>query len=106
MGTVPGCTFGVLELRQLKWLKESLRIWIIHPYAPCFLSPHGSPTLKEPHKWSETFKDFMARCLEVNTVARATAEELLEHPFMLMACDTKELVPLIVKAQEEIRKSA
>lgn len=70
------------------------------------IATHGSPTLKEPHKWSETFKDFMARCLEVNTVARATAEELLEHPFMLMACDTKELVPLIVKAQEEIRKSA
>eukprot|EP01104_Vermistella_antarctica_P019635 TRINITY_DN77_c0_g1_i1.p1 TRINITY_DN77_c0_g1~~TRINITY_DN77_c0_g1_i1.p1 ORF type:complete len:429 (+),score=126.33 TRINITY_DN77_c0_g1_i1:186-1472(+) len=68
------------------------------------IATHGSPQLKEPHKWSETFKDFMARCLEVNTAARASAEELLEHPFIGMSCTPEELAPLILRAQEEIKK--
>ncbi|ELR10935.1 protein kinase domain containing protein [Acanthamoeba castellanii str. Neff] len=56
--------------------------------------------LKEPEKWSNTFKDFMQRCLEVEVSARASAEELLKHPFLRMACPLKNLVPLIAKAKE------
>lgn len=64
------------------------------------IATHGSPQLKEPEKWSDTFKNFMARCLEVDVSARATADELLKHPFLRMACPLKNLVPLIVKAKE------
>lgn len=64
------------------------------------IATHGSPQLKEPEKWSNTFKDFMQRCLEVEVSARASAEELLKHPFLRMACPLKNLVPLIAKAKE------
>jgi p21-activated kinase 1 len=87
------------------------------------IATHGSPQLKEPEKWSNTFKDFMQRCLEVEVSDRASAEELLkvraihtqlkqqssvltlgrcalQHPFLRMACPLKNLVPLIVKAKE------
>lgn len=42
------------------------------------IATHGSPQLKEPEKWSDTFKNFMSRCLAIDVEARATAEELLK----------------------------
>jgi p21-activated kinase 1 len=91
------------------------------------IATHGSPQLKEPEKWSNTFKDFMQRCLEVDVNNRASADELLkvqrliilarrrnqgrnmillilscglQHQFLRMACPLKNLVPLIAKAKE------
>ncbi len=55
----------------------------------------GAPTLKEPHLWSDEFKDFLARCLDTDAKTRASSEELLQHPFIKLACTTKELVPVI-----------
>jgi len=42
------------------------------------IAAHGSPQLKEPEKWSNTFHHFMERCLDVNAPARASAQELLK----------------------------
>jgi len=67
------------------------------------IAAHGSPQLKEPEKWSNTFHHFMERCLDVNAPARASAQELLKHPFLRMACPLKNLVPLICKAKEVAR---
>jgi len=36
------------------------------------------PTFKEPEKWSEDFKDFVAKCLVKNPEERATASQLLQ----------------------------
>ncbi|KAG2381762.1 hypothetical protein C9374_006146 [Naegleria lovaniensis] len=55
------------------------------------------PTLREPEKWSNTFKDFLACALAKNPQKRASADELLAHPFIQKACDTKFLVELIKK---------
>jgi len=55
------------------------------------------PTLREPEKWSNTFKDFLACALAKNPQKRASADELLNHPFIQKACDTKFLVELIKK---------
>ena len=84
------------------------------------------PSLREPDKWSNTFKDFLAACLAKNPQKRASAEELLhvkllapfltlsldcfshlislffffsntQHPFMAKASSTDFLVPLLKK---------
>jgi len=55
------------------------------------------PTLREPEKWSSTFKDFLALALAKNPQKRASAGELLDHPFIQKACDTKFIVNLLKK---------
>jgi serine/threonine protein kinase len=41
------------------------------------IATSGSPGLKEPHKWSPEFKDFLAQCLPVEPEKRWSAEALL-----------------------------
>ena len=45
----------------------------------------GAPPLKKPKKWSNEFKSFLSRSLEMDPDKRASADELLEvhifHPF-------------------------
>merc|ERR1712137_106806 len=64
------------------------------------IATQGSPSLKEPEKWSPLFLDFLARCLEQDVPQRATASELLSHPFLKKACPKKTLTPYILKAKE------
>ncbi|ELR14069.1 Serine/threonineprotein kinase 3, putative [Acanthamoeba castellanii str. Neff] len=40
------------------------------------------PKLTSPEKWSADFQDFIARCLIREYDQRATADELLKHPFL------------------------
>jgi p21-activated kinase 1 len=53
------------------------------------------PELKEPEKLSDKFTDFLDRCLQVDPDQRATAEELLAHPFLEDCSDLESLIPLI-----------
>jgi len=69
------------------------------------IATNGSPGLKEPEKWSDVFKDFLRLCTITEPENRASAPELLEHPFLKMACPSKNLVPLIKKAKEVIKAS-
>lgn len=55
------------------------------------------PTLREPEKWSPVFKDFLTQSLAKNPQKRATAEELLKHPFLQKACSPEFLVALLKK---------
>ncbi len=48
------------------------------------------PTLKRPHAWSPPFNDFLERCLQPEPELRATAQELLGHPFLAHACSKEE----------------
>ena len=43
-----------------------------------------APTLQN-QKWSQTFRDFVARCLNKDSERRADAQELLRHPFLSKA---------------------
>lgn len=52
------------------------------------IATQGSPTVKEPEKWSELFKEFLGMCLQKNQDYRATADELLAHPFLKKASQT------------------
>jgi serine/threonine protein kinase len=66
------------------------------------IATKGTPSLQEPGKWSDAFKDFLNCCLDVDFHLRATADDLLQHPFLRMSCPLKNLVPLISKAQEHL----
>ena len=55
----------------------------MHPMRAMFHIPaKPAPTFREPELWSAEFTDFVARCLVKDPDERATAEELLEHPFI------------------------
>jgi len=49
------------------------------------IATQPSPTVKEPHKFSDLFIDFLNLTLQKNPDARATSSELLSHPFLKKA---------------------
>jgi STE20-like kinase len=44
------------------------------------------PKLHDPHRWSKSLNDFIAKCLDKNPEARMTARELLKVCFMKIIC--------------------
>jgi len=52
------------------------------------------PTLTDKEKWSPEFHDFIAKCLVKNPQNRASASELLKHPFIQNAAPRSELQEL------------
>eukprot|EP01118_Nematostelium_gracile_P009465 TRINITY_DN3197_c0_g1_i2.p1 TRINITY_DN3197_c0_g1~~TRINITY_DN3197_c0_g1_i2.p1 ORF type:complete len:279 (-),score=101.25 TRINITY_DN3197_c0_g1_i2:43-879(-) len=67
------------------------------------IATSGSPGVKEPTKWSDSFKDFLQVCMAIDPDERLTADELLKHPFLKVACPPKNLIPLIKKTKEIMR---
>ncbi|KAI8371114.1 kinase-like domain-containing protein [Blakeslea trispora] len=53
------------------------------------------PTLKDPEQLSNSFRDFLGKCLRFNADNRPSAAELLKHPFLKKALPSDCLVPLI-----------
>jgi len=51
--------------------------------------------LKEPKKWSADFTDFLDKCLKKDPNQRATAVQLLCHPFILAGSSREILVPMV-----------
>ncbi|KAF9277665.1 signal transducing kinase of the PAK [Linnemannia elongata] len=67
------------------------------------IATNGTPALQNPEKLSYEFKDFLAKCLEVDPEKRPTASELLKHPFLVKAHSVRTLAPLIRAAKESQR---
>ena len=40
--------------------------------------------------WSKAFVHFLSRCLDLNQEKRASADELLKHPFLELSCSQEE----------------
>jgi len=60
-----------------------------HPYyglhsmqAMFLVATKGAPVLKNPDRWSETFQDFLSLCFQMDPRMRASAAQLLQHPFI------------------------
>lgn len=71
----------------------------IHPMSAIFLIPSKpAPTLQDPSKWSKDFIDFLSRCLNKDPEARASAEELLKHPFVTKLKRPNALADLVDEA--------
>lgn len=64
------------------------------------IATHGKPEIKEKEKLSQIFQDFLDQCLEVEVDLRASASELLKHPFLKLARPLASLTPLIMAAKE------
>lgn len=68
------------------------------------IATNGTPTIANPESLSSTFRDYLAKTLEVDAEKRPTASELLQHPFFKLSEPLRTLAPLI-KAAREIAKS-
>ncbi|CAG9575948.1 unnamed protein product [Danaus chrysippus] len=64
------------------------------------IATNGKPDIKDKEKLSTVFQDFLDQCLEVDVESRATALDLLKHPFLKMARPLASLTPLIMAAKE------
>jgi len=58
----------------------------IHPMRAIFMIPtKPPPTFRKPEKWSDDFIDFVTKCLVKIPEDRASATQLLQHPFIKTA---------------------
>ncbi|XP_073683585.1 serine/threonine-protein kinase PAK 6 [Garra rufa] len=64
------------------------------------LRDEPAPTVRNVHQVSPVLKDFLDRMLTRDPLERASATDLLEHPFLLQASSPQCLVPLV----EQYRK--
>ncbi|CAH8579712.1 unnamed protein product [Schistosoma turkestanicum] len=73
-----------------------------HIRAMYLIATNGKPEIKERNHLSGTFLNFLDRCLEVDVERRATATELLQHPFICQYSEPlSSLIPLINFAREQ-----
>ncbi|XP_063055640.1 serine/threonine-protein kinase 3-like [Engraulis encrasicolus] len=73
----------------------------IHPMRAIFMIPtNPPPCFRRPEAWSEDFTDFIRKCLEKSPEHRATATQLLQHPFIKSARPVVSLRDVIAEAME------
>lgn len=58
------------------------------------IATEGPPQLKRPTEWTSDFHDFIARCTVVDPAERATAAEMLRHPFLKRAASTEHMAKI------------
>ncbi|KAH0619105.1 hypothetical protein JD844_018776 [Phrynosoma platyrhinos] len=73
----------------------------IHPMRAIFMIPtNPPPTFRKPELWSDEFTDFVKQCLVKCPEQRATATQLLQHPFVKSAKGVFILRDLINEAMD------
>uniref|UniRef100_A0AAZ3SQN0 non-specific serine/threonine protein kinase n=1 Tax=Oncorhynchus tshawytscha TaxID=74940 RepID=A0AAZ3SQN0_ONCTS len=73
----------------------------IHPMRAIFMIPtNPPPTFRKPELWTDDFTHFVKKCLVKNPEQRATATQLLQHPFITAAKPVTILRDLITESME------
>ena len=67
------------------------------------IATNGTPNIANPETLSSTFRDYLAKTLEVDAEKRPDATQLLQHPFFSIAEPLRTLAPLIKAAREIAR---
>ncbi|KAF7591815.1 signal transducing kinase of the PAK [Aspergillus hancockii] len=73
------------------------------------IATNGTPAIKDEHKLSPVFRDFLHLALKVDPEKRASAHDLLKHHFMSFCAPLSHLSPLVKaarlsRAQEKAQK--
>ncbi|CDF38569.1 Serine/threonine protein kinase [Chondrus crispus] len=55
------------------------------------IATEGPPRLKKPDEWTSDFHDFIEKCTITDPSKRASAAEMLRHPFLKRAADRKHM---------------
>ncbi|XP_045479065.1 serine/threonine-protein kinase PAK 2 [Harmonia axyridis] len=69
------------------------------------ITVNGRPKITKWDSLSLNLRSFIDWCLQVEVDKRATAEELLEHPFLEDRADLMSLLPLIKAARKQLHKN-
>lgn len=59
--------------------------------AMLLIATKGPPSLKRPEEWTSDFLDFINRCTALDPAKRATASEMLRHPFLKRAAKAEHM---------------
>mmetsp|Transcript_20083 Transcript_20083/g.40918 ORF Transcript_20083/g.40918 Transcript_20083/m.40918 type:complete len:538 (+) Transcript_20083:235-1848(+) len=65
------------------------------------IATKGMPRLKHESKYSETFMDYYRKCLATDPSKRASARDLLSHPFMATAAPSSHLAGIIMENKKK-----
>lgn len=88
-------SLGILALEMAEGEPPLIELPVLR--ALFIIATQPAPTLREPSNWSSHFNHFLARCLVKDPTQRASAAELLEHPFMKNACEPQRMTELLKK---------
>lgn len=82
-------SMGILAIECAEWEPPYMTE---KPMRAMFLiTSQGPPKLSEPTKWSPELNDFVNRCLVFDPNKRASASQLLNHPFLQKALEMDEV---------------
>lgn len=68
------------------------------------IAANGRPEIKGWDKLSEKLQDFLDCCLQVEVDKRASADDLLVHPFLVDCMELRTLTPLIKAARRILKR--
>ncbi|KAJ3344922.1 hypothetical protein HDU83_004600 [Entophlyctis luteolus] len=79
----------------------------MYPMRALFMIPTlDPPTLKADAPWSEEFRDFLKQCLQKDPAARASAADLMTHPFVAQRDGSVEIVVKLLQRARYARELA
>jgi len=77
----------------------------LHPLRALLQIPSNpSPQLSKPSKWSQHLHDFLALALQKDPAQRASAAELLKHPFIRNAGKKQIIQQLVLNVMPKVEK--
>ncbi|KFP70126.1 Serine/threonine-protein kinase PAK 2, partial [Acanthisitta chloris] len=66
----------------------------------CLLREKGTLQLQETRQASALLRSFLRCCLDLDKEQRWSAQELLQHPFLMLAKPASSLMPIIAAAKQ------